>query len=119
HAGARHGASAAGGAAIQGRDHGGRGEVNRKHQTTLLVMAGLVPAIHVFASAMKEGVDARVKPGHDELYFMPPTSPRWQRPALLPLSLKTASGNRSAARRRRWRAADSSGRRRTPSAAPR
>ena len=28
-------------------------------------MAGLVPAIHVFASA-KEGVDARVKPGHDD-----------------------------------------------------
>jgi hypothetical protein len=27
-------------------------------------MAGLVPAIHVLA-AKKEGVDARVKPGHD------------------------------------------------------
>jgi hypothetical protein len=26
-------------------------------------MAGLDPAIHVFS---KEGVDARVKPGHDE-----------------------------------------------------
>jgi len=25
-------------------------------------MAGLVPAIHVFASARKKGVDARVKP---------------------------------------------------------
>jgi hypothetical protein len=28
-------------------------------------MAGLVPAIHVFDTARKEGVDARVKPGHD------------------------------------------------------
>jgi hypothetical protein len=28
-------------------------------------MAGLDPAIHVLASA-KKGVDARVKPGHDE-----------------------------------------------------
>ncbi|WP_175361095.1 hypothetical protein [Bradyrhizobium sp. STM 3843] len=30
------------------------------------VMAGLVPAIHVFGSAGKEDVDARVKPGHDD-----------------------------------------------------
>jgi len=30
-------------------------------------MAGLVPAIHVFRGApLKEGVDARDKPGHDE-----------------------------------------------------
>jgi hypothetical protein len=29
-----------------------------------LVMAGLVPAIHVFAA--KEGVDARHKAGHDK-----------------------------------------------------
>jgi len=29
-------------------------------------MAGLVPAIHVFRAAGKEGVDARDKPGHDE-----------------------------------------------------
>jgi hypothetical protein len=29
------------------------------------VMAGLVPAIHVFASR-REDVDARDKPGHDE-----------------------------------------------------
>jgi hypothetical protein len=28
-------------------------------------MAGLVPAIHVFATVRKEGVDARDKPGHD------------------------------------------------------
>jgi hypothetical protein len=28
-------------------------------------MAGLVPAIHVFGTE-KKGVDARVKPGHDE-----------------------------------------------------
>jgi hypothetical protein len=31
---------------------------------SLHVMAGLVPAIHVFAT--KEGVDARHKAGHDE-----------------------------------------------------
>jgi hypothetical protein len=30
-----------------------------------IVMAGLVPAIHVFA-ASKKGVDARDNPGHDE-----------------------------------------------------
>jgi hypothetical protein len=30
-----------------------------------IVMAGLVPAIHVLATEMK-GVDARDKPGHDE-----------------------------------------------------
>jgi hypothetical protein len=28
-------------------------------------MAGLVSAIHVFASAMQKGVDARPKAGHD------------------------------------------------------
>jgi hypothetical protein len=28
-------------------------------------MAGLDPAIHVFAATMKEDVDARDKPGHD------------------------------------------------------
>src|SRR5438477_194452 len=30
-----------------------------------IVMAGLVPAIHVFGSTAKEDVDARDKPGHD------------------------------------------------------
>jgi hypothetical protein len=29
------------------------------------VMAGLVPAIHVFAASTKEDVDARHKAGHD------------------------------------------------------
>ena len=29
-------------------------------------MAGLVPAIHVFVSSEKEGVDARIKSGHDD-----------------------------------------------------
>jgi len=29
-------------------------------------MAGLVPAIHVFASPREEDVDARPKAGHDE-----------------------------------------------------
>ena len=30
------------------------------------VMAGLVPAIHVFGTLAKQDVDARDKPGHDE-----------------------------------------------------
>jgi hypothetical protein len=30
-------------------------------------MAGLVPAIHVFPSTKLKDVDARDKPGHDEL----------------------------------------------------
>jgi hypothetical protein len=30
-------------------------------------MAGLVPAIHVSLTTKKEDVDARDKPGHDEL----------------------------------------------------
>jgi hypothetical protein len=30
-------------------------------------MAGLVPAIHDFVAAIKQDVDARDKPGHDEL----------------------------------------------------
>jgi len=30
------------------------------------VMAGLVPAIHVFAASRKQDVDARHKAGHDE-----------------------------------------------------
>jgi hypothetical protein len=28
-------------------------------------MAGLVPAIHVLSAVREQGVDARVKPGHD------------------------------------------------------
>jgi hypothetical protein len=31
------------------------------------VMAGLVPAIHVLLAAVKKGVDARNKCGHDEI----------------------------------------------------
>jgi hypothetical protein len=30
-------------------------------------MAGLVPAIHVFAALRKQDVDARDKPGHDDI----------------------------------------------------
>jgi hypothetical protein len=30
------------------------------------VMAGLIPAIHVFSTAESKDVDARDKPGHDE-----------------------------------------------------
>jgi hypothetical protein len=32
-----------------------------------VVMAGLLPAIHVFAGVVAAIVDARHKPGHDEL----------------------------------------------------
>jgi hypothetical protein len=35
--------------------------------THFFVMAGLVPAIHVFWTEMQHDVDARDKPGHDEL----------------------------------------------------
>ncbi|BBB97821.1 hypothetical protein BE61_32550 [Bradyrhizobium elkanii USDA 61] len=38
------------------------------------VMAGLVPAIHVFSSRGNEDVDARDKPGHDEFVGTPITS---------------------------------------------
>jgi len=31
----------------------------------MIVMAGLVPAIHVFLTRGAKDVDARVKPGHD------------------------------------------------------
>ena len=31
------------------------------------VMAGLVPAIHVLPATIQQDVDARDKPGHDEL----------------------------------------------------
>ena len=40
-------------------------------------MAGLVPAIHVFADAKKD-VDARAKPGHDE-YVAYGRKFRWMR----------------------------------------
>jgi hypothetical protein len=32
----------------------------------VLVMAGLVPAIHVFGQEAKEDMDARDEPGHDD-----------------------------------------------------
>jgi len=31
-------------------------------------MAGLDPAIHVFGAMRRVGVDARVKPGHDDCF---------------------------------------------------
>jgi hypothetical protein len=34
--------------------------------TILIVMAGLVPAIHVFGANSQQDVDARHKAGHDE-----------------------------------------------------
>jgi hypothetical protein len=39
-------------------------------------MAGLVPAIHVVCAARCKGVDARDKPGHDELNELPQPN-RW------------------------------------------
>ncbi len=50
------------GSLIEISSYDGWGEVTR----SLLVMAGLVPAIHVFVTATKQDVDARDKPGHDE-----------------------------------------------------
>ena len=41
--------------------------MNLAMRLSFTVMAGLVPAIHVFAAATKQDVDARDKPGHDEL----------------------------------------------------
>ncbi len=34
---------------------------------TFAVMAGLVPAIHVFFNDRPQDVDARAKPGHDDV----------------------------------------------------
>jgi hypothetical protein len=39
---------------------------------SLLVMAGLVPAIHAFIADTSEDVDARHKAGHDELIYRQP-----------------------------------------------
>jgi hypothetical protein len=39
-----------------------------------IVMAGLVPAIHVFGLRGKKDVDGRDKPGHDGEVSLPPTS---------------------------------------------
>jgi hypothetical protein len=38
-------------------------------------MAGLDPAIHILATS-KKGMDARVKPGHDEENAKPPSPTR-------------------------------------------
>ena len=41
-------------------------KLRERHETlAAVVMAGLVPAIHVFLAAAKKDVDARDKPGHD------------------------------------------------------
>jgi hypothetical protein len=37
-----------------------------KNAFSNVVMPGLVPGIHVFSTVCEEGVDGRVKPGHDE-----------------------------------------------------
>jgi hypothetical protein len=41
----------------------------RRGLTLLAVMAGLVPAIHVFDPTRKQDVDARDKRGHDDQTF--------------------------------------------------
>jgi hypothetical protein len=50
-------------------------------------MPGLVPGIHVFCAETEEGVDGRVKPGHDEsARFVPMTRVGDEYPDLFPLS---------------------------------
>ncbi|WP_225164255.1 hypothetical protein, partial [Bradyrhizobium sp. BRP56] len=49
----------------------GRGIAYGTNRFFLAVMAGLVPAIHVFSSRGNEDVDARDKPGHDEFVGTP------------------------------------------------
>jgi uncharacterized membrane protein len=49
----------------------------------VVVMAGLVPAIHVFSLGWKKDVDARVKPGHDEM-------DNTRRASAIPLALPAA-----------------------------
>ena len=47
----------------------GKVQANRGAVTSQKIdMAGLDPAIHVLLTSTKKGVDARVKPGHDEAY---------------------------------------------------
>jgi hypothetical protein len=41
-------------------------EQNPVEHDQFFVMAGLVPAIHVYKSSPQEDVDARDKPGHDD-----------------------------------------------------
>ena len=43
------------------------GQNGRGGLTIPIVMAGLVPAIHIFLAERKQDVDARDKPGHDDL----------------------------------------------------
>ena len=93
YAGARHGRGQARLPAIQRRDHGGRGEVGEPVQ--------------------------KPSGGRRGRRFFHELTLRARRSSRLRSSARTASGNRSAAHRRRWQAAGSSDRHRTPSAAPR
>src|SRR5215471_5765994 len=47
-----------------------------------LVMAGLVPAIHVFSATRKQDVDARHKAGHDEVVIALPSRGGWITPTV-------------------------------------
>ncbi len=64
-----------------------------------VVMAGLDPAIHVLATSAGDagkGVDARVKPAHDDLQLVPI---KIQQPLSIPrtaLRFRGGDGNRSA-----------------------
>ena len=49
----------------------GSGAMRRAHQSFVLVMAGLVPAIHDFLNFKKQDVDARHKLGHDAAHCWP------------------------------------------------
>jgi hypothetical protein len=48
-------------------------------------MAGLVPAIHVFMTVAKQGVDARDKAGHDEHIVLQVLQQTRKSQALLPM----------------------------------
>jgi tRNA G37 N-methylase TrmD len=45
----------------------------QEYANLLLVMRGLDPRIHVFLCGANEGVDGRVKPGHDDEEISRPT----------------------------------------------
>ena len=112
HAGARHRPGQARQRRLSRRDHGGRGEVTRSRHSSSRARQRAGSPVFANASTM----DCSRLLGHDETCKL---TPPWPRPSPPRSCARTASGNRSAPRRRRSRAADSSDRRRTPSAAPR
>src|ERR1700692_3216748 len=67
----------------EGRGMSGRG-VGVFMADLFLVMAGFIPAIHVFFTADSKDVDARDKPGHDEINATTQRDSPRLRPAPLP-----------------------------------